>query len=431
MNLDDIKDPYHRTIRELSDRIVEAQQPIRVLDAIKWDSSIRDIFFAQGCKQLPQVDQNYYRSRPLGYDPSEKRQQFYTIEREIVRRLGQFNPVGQIMLRMCREYQMVIRMLEARGTNEFSNLSEELYGCSSDVFHSGDPDLADLGQMMSATLGNLDGNGVLDLEPKTLNAQVAVKTLKERLDEVFLPLNINVTIKVSDGIIADAAAGADYIKIRHDAMFNHRDLRILEIHEGWVHLGTTLNGKNQPLCTFLSKGAPSALVTQEGLAILMEIFAFASYPLRLRRLSNRIRAVEMSESGANFLEVFNFFREEGQTDNEAYSNSVRVFRGSTPISGPFTKDLVYNKGFIMVYNYIQLAVRKGMLDRIPLLFLGKVMLDDMRRLSQLVEEGIVRAPQFLPPQFSDLNALTAWMCYSNFLNRLSLDKIEADYANIF
>ena len=30
-------DDYQQTIRSLSDRIVEAQTPIRVLDAIKWD----------------------------------------------------------------------------------------------------------------------------------------------------------------------------------------------------------------------------------------------------------------------------------------------------------------------------------------------------------------------------------------------------------
>jgi len=177
---------YHQTIRELSDRIVEAQQPIRVLDAIKWDAGVRDAFFAGGCKQQPVVDRDYYAARPLGFDAAEKRQQFYAIERDIVRRLGQF-----------------------------------------------------------------------------------------------------------------------------------------------------------------------------------------------------------------------------------------------------TKDLVYNKGFIMVYNYIQLAVRKGMLSRIPLLFCGKVVLDDMRTLAQLVEEGIVKTPVFLLPQFADLNALAAWMCYSNFLNRLSLARVEADYANIF
>ncbi|WP_228483025.1 tyrosine/phenylalanine carboxypeptidase domain-containing protein, partial [Pseudomonas aeruginosa] len=51
-------------------------------------------------------------------------------------------------------------------------------------------------------------------------------------------------------------------------------------------------------------------------------------------------------------------------------------------------------------------------------------------LRQLVDEGLVAPPKYLPPQFRDLNALSAWMCFSNFLNHLSLDRIEADYANI-
>src|SRR3546814_6275871 len=114
----------------------------------------------------------------------------------------------------------------------------------------------------------------------------------------------------SVGILADASAGADYIKIRSDAMFNERDVRALEVHEGLVHVGTTLNGQNQPICTFLAKGPPSSTVTQEGLAILMEVIAFASYPTRLRKLTNRTRAIHMAEEGADFLDVFAFFREQ-------------------------------------------------------------------------------------------------------------------------
>lgn len=97
---------------------------------------------------------------------------------------------------------------------------------------------------------------------------------------------------------------------------------------------------------------------------------------------------------------------------------------------PFTKDLVYLKGFILTYNYIQLAVRKGKLQQIPLLFCGKTTLEDMRTLGQLVEEGLVVPPRYLPAPFADLNALSAWMCFSGFLNNLSLERVEADYANI-
>lgn len=421
---------YHQTIRALSDRLVEAQTPIRVLDAIKWDDGIREGFLKERGHKLPAVDRAYYQNRPLSFDADDKKQQFQQIERDITRQLGQFSPVGQIMRRMCKEYRMVIRMLEARGTADFGLISQELYGSASDAFHAGDPTLADLGVMFSTYLDNIADRSDLKDEPKTLNASEAVALLQSRLNGVFGDDEAVVRVFESDGILADAAAGADYIKIRADALFNHRDIRALEVHEGLVHVGTTLNGLNQPICTFLAKGPPSSTITQEGLAILMEVISFTSYPTRLRKLTNRTRAIHMAEDGADFIQIFEFYREQGYTAEESYSNSIRVFRGSTPDGLPFTKDLSYLKGFILIYNYIQLAVRKGKLEQIPLLFCGKATLEDMRTLRQLVDEGLVVPPKYLPPQFSDLNALSAWMCFSNFLNHLSLDRVEADYANI-
>ncbi|WGL62451.1 flavohemoglobin expression-modulating QEGLA motif protein [Pseudomonas sp. CW003PS] len=428
MNSQQKLDDYQLCIRALSDRIVEAQTPIRVLDAVKWDDGIRDGFLKAKGKQLPAVDRDYYLGRPLAFDAAAKKLEFQNIERDITRQLGQFNPVGQIMRRMCKEYRMVIRMLEARGTEDFGLISQELYGAASDAFHAGDPTLADLGLMLSDYLNNIAARGDLEDEAKNLDASDAVNILQQRLAGVFGDDTIRVF--ESDGILADAAAGADYIKIRSDARFNERDVKALEVHEGLVHVGTTLNGLNQPICTFLAKGPPSSTVTQEGLAILMEVIAFASYPTRLRKLTNRTRAIHMAEEGADFLQVFEFFREQGYGMEGSYSNASRVFRGSLPNGLPFTKDLSYLKGFILIYNYIQLAVRKGKLEQIPLLFCGKTTLEDMRTLRKLVDEGLVLPPKYLPPQFQDMNALSAWMCFSNFLNHLSLDRIEADYANI-
>ncbi|OZB32883.1 MAG: hypothetical protein B7X51_05455 [Pseudomonas sp. 34-62-33] len=428
MNSPQKLDDYQLCIRALSDRIVEAQIPIRVLDAVKWDDGIREAFLQAKGKQLPAVDRDYYLGRPLAFDAAAKKLEFQNIERDITRQLGQFNPVGQIMRRMCKEYRMVIRMLEARGTEDFGLISQELYGAASDAFHAGDPTLADLGLMLSDYLNNIAARGDLEDEAKNLDASDAVNILQQRLAGVFGDDTIRVF--ESDGILADAAAGADYIKIRSDARFNERDVKALEVHEGLVHVGTTLNGLNQPICTFLAKGPPSSTVTQEGLAILMEVIAFASYPTRLRKLTNRTRAIHMAEEGADFLQVFEFFREQGYGMEGSYSNASRVFRGSLPNGLPFTKDLSYLKGFILIYNYIQLAVRKGKLEQIPLLFCGKTTLEDMRTLRKLVDEGLVLPPKYLPPQFQDMNALSAWMCFSNFLNHLSLDRIEADYANI-
>ncbi len=53
---------------------------------------------------------------------------------------------------------------------------------------------------------------------------------------------------VSDDMVADASAGADSIKLSQHAKFSDRDLKYLEVHEGWVHVGTTLNGAMQPHC---------------------------------------------------------------------------------------------------------------------------------------------------------------------------------------
>src|SRR5579863_5528397 len=148
---------------------------------------------------------------------------------------------------------------------------------------------------------------------------------------------------MSDDIVADAAAGAETIRLRSGAKFSLRDIRVLEVHEGWVHLGTTLNGLSQPICTFLSKGPPSSTTTQEGLAIIMEIFTFSSHPGRIQRVTDRIRAIHMAEKGANFIEVFNFFQSQELSIEESYSRTTRIFRGSTASGKPFTKDLVYNK----------------------------------------------------------------------------------------
>src|SRR5690606_14081712 len=93
MNLREELDDYQLTVRALSDRLVEAQTPIRVLDAVKWDDSIRQGFFDAHCKRLPQVDQAYYQSRPLAFDAEAKKREFQDIERDITRQLGQFNPV--------------------------------------------------------------------------------------------------------------------------------------------------------------------------------------------------------------------------------------------------------------------------------------------------------------------------------------------------
>jgi uncharacterized protein (TIGR02421 family) len=422
---------YEELIRSLSDRLVEAQRPIRILDAIKWDDDVERAFFAAGSRELPPVSRDYYLSRPLPFDPEQKRQEFLSIERDIRRRLGKYNAAGQIMTRMCAEYRQVVELLVSRGTPAFAALSERLYGGSADSFHAGDPTLADLGNMLSGSLDNLSGDAVLTPEEPMLDAAEAMRVLSERLTGFFHNPSA-VRIRLSDGIVADAAAGSDYIKLRRDARFTLREIRLLEVHEGWVHLGTTLNGQHQPICTFLSKGPPSSTLTQEGLAVLTEVLSFASHPARVRRLAHRIQGVALAESGADFLDVYRFFLDAAYEPHESYQHAMRVFRGSLPAGcGPFTKDLCYSKGFVHLYNFMRLAMAHGKVHRLPLLFCGKTNLDDIKTLALLADEGLLAPPRYVPPPFANLHALAAWLCYANFFTSLSPKRIEEDYANFF
>lgn len=418
---------YQQTIRELSELIVTAQRPIRILDALKWDASVEDYFFKHGCKQLPVINSEYYlKKNPLSFDPAKKKEEFHEIDRAIRRKLGQYSGVGSIMERMCYEYIRVIEMLEARGTPRFTEISQELYGSSEDAFHAGAPTLKDLATLVSETLDNIKDQVATKEDDVKYTSEEAVAILSERLGAFFSDRD-HVRVELSDGIIADAAAGADKIKIHNGLKFSLREIRTFEIHEGWVHLGTTLNGLAQPICTFLSKGPPSSTVTQEGLAIITELFTFSSYPGRVKRLTNRISSVNMAEEGANFYDVFQFYREQGLDEDDSYQSAVRVFRGSTPDGGPYTKDLSYSKGFILIYNYMRLAVQRGLVKRIPLLFVGKTTLEDLHVLSDLLDEGIIIPPKYVPPQFADIAALSAWMVYSLFLNRLDLRRLALDF----
>lgn len=422
---------YHAVIRELSQRLVKAQRPIRILDAVQWDDTIRDEFFAHRGQRQPQVTPEYYaRRRPLRFDVDRKREELRGIERDIMRQLGQLNPVGGWLRRQCREYLLVVDMLAARGTPLFSQLSQELYGSTSDVFHAGDPTVAQLAQRLQTSLQQLiQQSPIINAPEKTLDASSSVRWLNQRLRRQFP--GCGVRARISDGIVADAAAGSDTIKLRADALFSQRDLRVLEAHEGWVHVGTSLNGARQPVCTFLAKGPPSATVTQEGLAVMTETLSMHSSPFRLARLTRRVQAVAMVEGGASFLDLFRHLREQELAEDQAWQLCTRVFRGSCPTDGPFTKDLSYIKGFVLVFNFLRLSIARGSPERFHLLFCGKTTIDDMKTVAELVEEGTIQPPTYLPPLFEDLSGLSAALSFSRFAGELDFSQLERDYSNVF
>jgi uncharacterized protein (TIGR02421 family) len=185
-----------------------------------------------------------------------------------------------------------------------------------------------------------------------------------------------------------------------------------------VHLATTLNGRAQPCCTFLSKTSPSATVTQEGLAVLTEFLSGTSHPQRLLRLANRIEAIARAEAGADFLDIYTFYLEEGETPRGAYQQAHRVFRGSLPTGcGPFTKDLGYSRGLILLLEFLERAHRMGAVDQIAYLFCGKACISEVPNLADLIERGLVVSPNWLPAPFTPPDVHELWNQVARVMNQ--------------
>jgi uncharacterized protein (TIGR02421 family) len=419
---------YKEKVRHLSGQIVEAQRPIRVREAIKWDDAVEQQFVASRSRRLPQVGPDYYAGRPLPFVAADKISEFTHIERQILDQLGVDDSIGNILLRNCRQYQQVVRMLEARGTPLFYEISRELYGSPKDTFAGDVTTLRELGLLLYEILSGIPADGLGAVYPKKLSAEEVVERLHHRFSGYFHDNQVHV--KLDDGILSDAAAGADYVKIKRGAMFSEREVDLLEVHEGWVHVGSSLNGARQHVASWLAKGPPCTLAIQEGLAAIVEVITFNATPSRTKTLVNRVLACDKAEDGANFLDIFEFYRAEGYAERESYQYAQRVFRGGVVSGGaPFTKDICYCKGFVMIYNFLRTAIRFGRPDLIPLLFVGKVTLEDLPILCRKAREGVVDPPLYLPPQFRDLNGLAMWMAYSNFFNRVNLSSIQDYYRN--
>jgi uncharacterized protein (TIGR02421 family) len=422
---------YQETIRNLSERIVEAQRPIRVLDALRIPARIMESISASNYRELPSLTAADYRAHaPLGYDPLKKQEELREIILDIERELSHQDPLRHLLVHMAEQYMDVVEMLMNRGTKRFWELSRKLYGSPRDPFHQQDYTVSSLGRSLNETLSKISNRDLGEVSAKDQTAETVVDTLNARFSQCFS--GDSVRAKLSDGIIADAAAGGEIVKIRKDSLFSKRDIDVLEVHEGWVHVGTTQNGNAQPFAKWLSKGSPRVVSTQEGLAVLMEILTFNSYPRRAKQINDRILAVEKVEDGANFLELIEFYRVEGYSEHEAIKNTKRVFRGGSLEGGaPFTKDISYCRGFFEVYHFIRAAIRAGKPELIPFLFVGKSSVEDVPLIYQKYLEGVVEFPKFIPPPFRDLNGIAVWMTFSGSLSQNNGTKIQDHYERLF
>ncbi|MGB4247095.1 MAG: flavohemoglobin expression-modulating QEGLA motif protein [Pseudohongiellaceae bacterium] len=421
---------YQQRVKVLSNRLIALQQPIRILDAIKWPARFEKDFLAAKGRKMPPADLAFYERQPLNFQPDTLRTQFRQLRDDVRRDLGRRDGLGSILCSTIDQYLLVIDLLVHRGTSAFGGYSRELYGSAGDRLRGDRKNLRQLGEKLCQIFSLPAAEHLSRPYGKTISAPDAVQILQQKLNPYFPPGDIRVIL--SDGIVSDAAAGGDYIKINQDSEFSEFDLQILEVHEGWVHVGTTLNGRNQPWATWLSVGSPRVTACQEGLAVLMETLTFSSYPQRALRVSDRVVAVDMAEQGADFIEVYQYFVNRGLSEHESYRITQRVFRGGTLTGGSvFTKDLSYLRGFVENVNFIRSAINSGVPEIIPMLFVGKVTLDDIPILYQHYLEGTIAGPQHIPAIFRNMNGLYVWFGFSSGIAVVNIGRVQKHFDLMF
>jgi len=100
---------YKEKIRRLSQRVVDAQKPIRVLDAIKWDPSIEAELKRSKFKHMPKVGPDYYAKTELGFDPIKKTDELKDLIQDIETSLGSDDALGVLLKKITTSYKCYSR----------------------------------------------------------------------------------------------------------------------------------------------------------------------------------------------------------------------------------------------------------------------------------------------------------------------------------
>lgn len=407
-------------LKEAAALLLKAEDRLPVLRSLNWDRAVGDAFLKGGGREPP--DPSYPK-----IDPAPSREMTARARALI----DGSTPVHRWLARFADVTDETAALLSAIGTKAFHAHSVALYGAPSSPIADGKRTALELARRLDALLADLEGG--MKLEPPE---RLSAADIKARLDE-RLPLHFGgdaPRIEVTMNVSAKAAAGRDYIKLRKDALFSDLDVTQLLQHEAFVHIATGKNGEAQKNFPLLAESHPGNARTQEGLAVFAEFISGALDPRRFRRLADRVIAIDMAAAGADFIEVYNFFRNRAKNDApfEAFESARRVFRGGVLSGGaPFTKDAIYLGGLLEVHNFLRAAMKTGDAAFIRLLFVGKIDLADLDAMKLLRDEGLIEPPRFTPPWATDLRYLLSYLAYSTFLNEISLKDVVAKYEPLF
>jgi uncharacterized protein (TIGR02421 family) len=413
--------PDMRRYAALDRRLLEAVRHIRILPTVSWPASVEERLieeFGKGRVSLPEI---VYQRPGL----ADVRAELQAIEDEAC----EDHPVADYLRRTAESWHVATRMLDAAGTDGVTEASVQLYGRPGDAIPGSSRSNLDAARYFVELADELGA----DLETEDASGHLSAEELRQdmaaRLDAFFDPGTI--AVEVDPELTAKAAAGATRIRLRGGARFTEYDRHQLIAHEAFVHSLTALNGREQPVLASLARTSPRVTATQEGLAVFAELMSGAIDISRLKRISLRILAIDMALNGADFVEVFRYFRQCGQNVPDSFHSAQRVFRG-VPLTGgsAFAKDNVYLTGLLAVHTFFRWALRQRRLDLLRNLFAGKLALHDVMSLEPHFISGDIAAPRYLPPWMQHVHGLAGKLAFSLFVNHIHMAGVQAEEISL-
>jgi uncharacterized protein (TIGR02421 family) len=398
----------------LDRRLVEAVRAIRVLDTVAWPAGVERRFLEDlhhGRETLPRVE---YHAPDFSAQRAELD--------DIASKADPSHPLGAYLQRSAASWQTAARMLEAVGTGGVTAPSVALYGRPGDALPGGTQTNLDAARWFLDIAEEMGNGEALPEAEYCIPAEVLRDEVQAEVDACFGAGTVRV--EIDPELTSKAAAGATRIRLRGATCFSEYDRSQLLAHEAFVHTLTARNGRAQPVLKSLARTAPRATATQEGLAVFAELMSGSIDIARLQRISLRILAIDMALSGADFIEVYRWFRAHGQNVADSFYSTQRVYRG-VPVTGgaAFTKDNVYLAGLLTVHAFFRWAFKRRRLDLMQHLFAGKLALDDAIALRPCFADGSVAPPIHLPPWIQRAQGLAAKLAFSLFTNRIRMGRI--------
>ena len=407
-----------KRLSEVSETLYDISRQVRILGHLSWPKAVRYKFFHSGSQKLPEVE--YPR-----FESSEIKKRLRLARNQ----LGDL-PQDKWLLKKSRDIEAGVNLISSCGTKEFFKQSSLIYGTPSKKLRDGKTTPMGLTKQFASVMN------AHSFISKQANASdtVSVMEIRDRIEDKVKKVfgKDSPEVIVSDGISAKATASSKRIKLRSGARFTKRDVDQLINHEAMVHVATTLNGRLQNNMKILGGNYGAVTKTQEGLAVFSEFITGCIDTHRMRRVMNRVEAIQMAVDGADFIQVYRYFLEKSRLKTEAFENARRIFRGGVMTGGyPFTKDVVYLDGLVRVHNFIRAVVSRGRNDVLELLFSGKMELDDMPLMIKLKKEGMLVPPRYLPDWVVDKDYLISYFALSIFIGEMDHQKADVYYQSLF